>query len=85
MIMNLQAAIKTGKPFKMPKMLDYLYVKKDQMTNVEFFHWLSDNTRCSLLPVYAIMSEDWVIYNPPNNILSFPIKPIPANKPETAS
>lgn len=83
--MTIQEAIKTGKPFKMSKMSDYLYIKQDQMTRAEFFYWMSDNVRCNLFPVYAIMANDWTLYDPPSNVLSFPIKPIPPNRPETAS
>jgi hypothetical protein len=83
--MNIQSAIKSGKPFKTPQMRDYLYTKMDSLTNNDFFYWLSDDRRCDIFPVTAIMSEEWTTMEVPNNLLAFPVKPNPPLKPKGVS
>jgi len=59
--MLIQEAIRSGKPFKTPKMHDYLYVKKEESTKIDFFYWTKDSSRCGLFPVDAILSDEWFL------------------------
>jgi hypothetical protein len=80
--MTIQEAIKTGKPIKTPLMNDYLYANDGG-----FFSWLSDDSPVTLFPVSAMMSNDWVVLDVKDNVVSFPKKYIPTtpnNSPEAS-
>lgn len=83
--MDIKAAIRSKRPFKIPKMTDHLYVKPHPNNNIDILYWLTTGKPCGTIPVEALLSENWVLMEIPNNIIKFPIKPIPKNKPEEAS
>ena len=83
--MLLQDAIRSKKPFKLSYMKDYLYVKTDPTSGIEFFFWATDHTRCGVFTVMAVLSEEWLLMEIPDNLIKFPVKPIPQNRPPEAS
>ncbi len=84
--MKLQEAILSKKPFKIPTMREYLYVKENNNTPLEdFLFWHNDNTRCGAIPLSALLSDKWELMVVPDNVLEFPIKPIPPGRPKGAA
>lgn len=79
--MTLQAAILSGKPFKIFGIRDYLYVDTDSELKLDYLYWLTDKGKCGIIPVNALLSDKWELIVVPDNLLKFPIKPIPANRP----
>lgn len=69
--MKIQDAIRSGRPFKIPAMHDFLYVKKEPVSDFDFFYWMTDHTMCGSFPVDAILSENWFLMEIPDNLLTF--------------
>lgn len=83
--MKIQDAIKSGRPFKIPAMHDFLYVKKEPSSQVDFFYWMMDHTMCKIFPVDAILSENWFLMEMPDNLLTFKPKLKLVTTPESKS
>lgn len=74
-----------SRPFKLPQMTSYLYVKANRAPNEDFLIWTDNNTKCGGITITALISDQWQYMAVPDNVLKFPIKPIPPNRPDTAS
>lgn len=83
--MTLLEAIETNLPFKIPGMIDYLYVSRGPADPVDFLFWMDSDTKSGQIPVPALFSTNWIVLDVPNNVLEFPGKPVPPNKPDDAS
>ena len=83
--MTLLEAIDSGLPFKIPEMIDYLYVSRTPTDVTDFLFWADSGIKSGQIPVYALFATNWEVMDIPNNVLAFPGKPIPPGKPDTAS
>lgn len=79
--MDILTAIKTGKPFKTPEMLDYLTVSTRGL-----LVWLTDGYPVTSFPIRAMLADTFQVMDIKDNVIKFgkPFKKQPDNSPEAS-
>ncbi len=65
--MTIQEAIRSGKPFKLPLMQDY--IRTAVIFGTEMFVWCHSGEPLRIFPVETVLSENWSILEDPKNLI----------------
>lgn len=65
--MTIQDAIRSGKPFKLPRMQSYVVV--EVANGKPYLFWEDNKMAVGIFEVNLILSEEWMVRDLPDNVI----------------